>query len=233
MEEGEVYMELNLAISLIMTFYNREQYLEEAVKSVLNQTQDNFELILHDDGSTDNSLSIAKNLSKDPRIKLSRFSENLGRRKALIYAHSQVTAPLVAWVDSDDILLPKALQTTCDYLQRHPEVGVVYTNYLDMVGDVLTRGSRTYLQYSPTRLKDRFMTFHFRVIRNSLFNSCGGIGPYEYAIDYDLCLRLSNMTSIKHIEDYLYIYRKHPDTMSFLHKEKQILCASLASRSLK
>ena len=99
---------------------------------------------------------------------------------------------------------------------------MVYTNYLEMDGDGNTQqlGKRCRTPYSKERLLVDFMTFHFRLMRRSTFELAGGIDPeFEYIEDYDLCLRLSEITEIYHLQKPLYFYRLHQGNTS---KDKQL-----------
>jgi glycosyltransferase involved in cell wall biosynthesis len=117
-------------ISIVMTVYNRERYLKAAIESVLAQTYPNFELIIWDDGSTDNSLNIARSYAKhDSRIK-ALAAEHRGVGYSLMAAIRETAFPYFGCVDSDDLLAPKALAETVPILDANPQVGVVYTNYL-------------------------------------------------------------------------------------------------------
>lgn len=114
-------------ISLVMTVYNRERYLATAIKSVLAQTYPDFELLIWDDGSTDKSLEIANDYAqRDRRVRVVA-AEHQGRSPALKAAHSQATGAYLGWVDSDDALVPTALEETALVLNGHPELGLVYT----------------------------------------------------------------------------------------------------------
>jgi glycosyltransferase involved in cell wall biosynthesis len=91
-------------ISLITTVYNRQHYLQAAIHSVLAQTHSNFELLIWDDGSTDESLPIAQRFTQqDRRIKVFA-APHQGRAFALQAAHAQATGDYLGWVDSDDLL---------------------------------------------------------------------------------------------------------------------------------
>lgn len=117
-------------ISIVMTVYNRERYLGAAIESVLAQTYPNFELLIWDDGSTDNSLNIARSYAKlDSRIKF-LAAEHRGSGYSLMAAIREATFPYFGCVDSDDLLVPKALAETVPILDANPQVGVVYTHYL-------------------------------------------------------------------------------------------------------
>jgi glycosyltransferase involved in cell wall biosynthesis len=111
-------------ISLITTIYNRDRYLAQAIASVLAQTYTDFELILFDDGSTDNSMAIAlQYAAQDKRIKLVT-SPHIGRIPALIAASKLATGEYAGVLDSDDWISDNALTETVAVLDNKPEVGV-------------------------------------------------------------------------------------------------------------
>ncbi|MEG3836282.1 MULTISPECIES: sulfotransferase [unclassified Microcoleus] len=224
-------------ISIVMTVYNRERYLKAAIESVLAQTYPNFELLIWDDGSTDNSLNIARNYAKlDPRIK-ALAAEHRGSGYSLMAAIREATFPYFGCVDSDDLLAPKALAETVPILDANPQVGVVYTNYLlidenDCVGG---EGPLCQIPYSPEQLLVDPIVFHFRLIRRSAYNNCGGVDPkFASAVDYELCLRLSEVTEIRKINKPLYYYRIHQQTVSRQHRAEQILlCRTAVEQALQ
>lgn len=224
-------------ISIVMTVYNRERYLKAAIESVLSQTYPNFEFLIWDDGSTDNSLNIARNYAKlDPRIKV-LAAEHRGVSYSLMAAIRETAFPYFGCVDSDDLLAPKALAETVPLLDANPQVGVVYTNYLlidenDCVGG---EGSLCQIPYSPQQLLVDPIVFHFRLIRRSAYNSCGGVDPkFASAFDYELCLRLSEVTEIRKINKPLYYYRIHQHNFSRQHRAEQIiLCHTAVEQALQ
>jgi glycosyltransferase involved in cell wall biosynthesis len=218
-------------VSLILTIHNREQYLEEAIASVQAQTYPHYELILWDDGSSDNSGAIATHFAnQDPRIK--HFtSPHQGRNAALRAAHQKAEGDYLGWIDSDDRLTPATLAATVGFLNAEPDIGMVYTDHqiIDAQGTLKGYGHRCGIPYSKDRLLVDFMTFHFRLIRQESFEQAGGIEPYfESAIDYDLCLRLSEVTQIKHLKVPLYEYRVHPQSMSNQSRSRQVQYAKAA-----
>jgi glycosyltransferase involved in cell wall biosynthesis len=222
---------MNPKVSLIMTVHNREEYLGEAIASVQAQAYPNYELILWDDGSTDDSGEIAAHhAAQDPRIR--HFTaKHQGRNAALRAAHQQAQGQYIGWIDSDDRLTPATLAATVAFLEAEPDVGMVYTDHhiIDTQGNSLGYGHRCQIPYSKDRLLVDFMTFHFRLIRRESLEQAGGIEPYfEAAIDYDLCLRLSEITTIKHLKVPLYEYRVHPQSMSHQSRSRQVQYAKAA-----
>ncbi len=207
----------NQLISILIVNYNRERYLGTAIESVLSQTYRNFELLIWDDGSSDRSVKIASDYArKDRRVRVVA-AQHLGIPSARQAAITQTVGKYIGWVDSDDVLAPTALAETIAVLEANPAIGMVYTDYLDIdaEGRIKGYGSRCHIPYSPQRLLVDFMTFHFRLLRRSVFEEIGGIDEsYQYVYDYDLCLRLSEVTQIQHLKKTLYYYRHHPHSRS-------------------
>jgi filamentous hemagglutinin family protein len=204
-------------VSLVITTYNREAFLGQAIASVLQQTFQEFELLIWDDGSSDRSLDIAHAYAQqDPRVQVIA-APHQGRVAALAAAIAQTTGTYLGWVDSDDWLAPTALSETVRVLAANPTTGMVYTDYYETnaTGQVQRYGSRCQIPYSPVRLLVDFMTFHFRLLRRSLYHQIGGIDhSLDFVEDYDLCLRLSEVTQIQRVPQPLYFYRVHSDNAS-------------------
>ena len=200
------------SIALIVTVHNRADFLPFTLDSILAQTHSDFELLIWDDGSTDDSVAIARHYAlKDDRIRVIAAAHQ-GIAPTLKSAIAATTGTYLGWVDSDDLLAPTALAETVAILSAHPEVGMVYTNYevIDAQGQNHGLGQRCRIPYSPDRLLVDFMTFHFRLMRRSVYDQGGGIDPtFAWAEDYDLCLKLSEVTNIYHLPKPLYYYRRH------------------------
>ena len=221
-------------ITLILTTYNRSPYLSCAIESVLIQNHHNFELLIWDDGSTDRTLEIAQSYAReDDRIRLIA-APHQGRAQSLIAAHALAQGEYVGWVDSDDLLAPTALAETIAHFNTHPEVGMVYTDYqvIDEHNQLKGQGSRCRIPYSPQRLLVDFMTFHFRLMRRSVYEQVGGVDPsFPCAMDYDLCLKLSEITEIHHLPRSLYTYRTHSQSISQGQRAEQIHHAARAVKN--
>ncbi|MHC5595838.1 MAG: CHAT domain-containing protein [Nostoc sp.] len=218
-------------ISIVIVNYNRESYLEEAIASVLKQTWQDFELLIWDDGSTDRSVAIANAYAQqDGRVRVVQ-GHHQGVAAACKAAISQTSGNYIGIVDSDDILAPTALAQTAKVLNQYPETGFVYTDYLniDRQGKVIGYGHRCDIPYSQEGLLVNFMTFHFRLMRRSVYDQVGGVNKsFCYAEDYDLCLRLSEVTQVRRVKEPLYFYRNHPQSISVNRKKEQMLWSGKA-----
>jgi glycosyltransferase involved in cell wall biosynthesis len=215
-------------VSIVIPVYNREKYLGIAVDSVLRQTYTDWELIISDDGSIDGSLDLAHNFAlHDSRIRV-LTAEHKGAVHALIAGFSAATGELIGQLDSDDLLEPEAIELTVKALDERPEWGMVYTNYRDVdeQGQLTRVGWRCSVPYSRVGILTTFMTFHFRLIRKSIYQEVGGFDAnFDRIEDYELCMRLSEMTQIGKIDEFLYQYRHHADSLKSTATLKVILLA--------
>jgi filamentous hemagglutinin family protein len=219
-------------ISIVIVNYNRERYLAAAIESVLKQTYSNFELLIWDDGSTDRSVAIAQQYAQQyPKIRVVT-AKHQGVTKAAYEAIPQTHGTYLGCVDSDDILAPTALAETVAVLERDAAIGLVYTNYVEMdeASKITGYGRRCQIPYSQERLLVDFMTFHFRLMRRSTYEQSGGIDPTfsGTAYDYDLCLKLSEVTQVHHLNQPLYFYRRHAESVSNTQAIEQIVWSQRA-----
>ena len=198
-----------MAISLVMSVYNTEKYVAQAIQSVIDQTFKNWNLVIYDNASTDNSLKVI-NRFKDPRITVIKNSSNVGHVAVLAKAFSNCNSAYIGWVDSDDWLHP-----TCLELCYKANSQFVYTCYAEVnqSGKVLV--VKNLEPYHKNANLQRFVTHHFRLISTELFNKIGGIDPnYKHAEDYDLSLRLEELTKpVKVGFEPLYFYRQHSNSL--------------------
>jgi len=111
-------------VSVIITTYNREQTIEKAVRSILNQTYRDIELIVVDDGSADDTESIMQRID-DQRLKYFRYSTNQGRCRALNYGLEKATGDFITFHDSDDVCYPTKIEKQWNYLTNSSADAVI------------------------------------------------------------------------------------------------------------
>ncbi|WP_448339343.1 glycosyltransferase family 2 protein [Desulfovibrio piger] len=212
-------------ISIILPVYNAKQYLEASVYSILNQSLTDFELILINDGSTDGSEKIVRQLAaRDSRIRLVQ-RPNKGLIATLNEGISLARSPFIARMDADDIALPHRLERQCTYLKIHPEAVAVgsYVKLMDECGHTY----RT--KYLPTgeKLRKAFLwgcpIMHPTVMmRTEAVRKAGGYSPeFPSAEDYALWLRLLSLGEIDNIHEALLSYRVHGSSISHVHARQQ------------
>ena len=125
-EFSNVHGEAMPLVSVIMPVYNGEKYLAEAIDSILVQTFTDFELLIVDDGSQDNSAEIIRSYEKrDSRIRFFQLERNVGSAAARNRGIASASGAYIALMDCDDVSLPKRLQKQVDFLQANPEIGAV------------------------------------------------------------------------------------------------------------
>jgi glycosyltransferase involved in cell wall biosynthesis len=222
-----------MTVSLIITVLNCEKYLSQAIESVLDQTCSDWELIIWDDGSIDASADISRTYAAiDPRIAVYE-GVHAGRPAALRQAIDKSSGKSLGFLDADDWLHPSALSETVKILDSLPDIGMVYTDYWDTSegGQTIAIGKRCQIPYSSDRLLVDFMTFQFRLMRRTVYDQVGGIDlDFPAAQDYDLCLKISEITKIHHLSQPLYYYRRNPKGISKSLKDLQQQCSALAVR---
>lgn len=115
--------------SIVLSFYNREQLLPQSIESCLRQTYTDFELVLVDDGSTDNSVAVARRYVKDdPRVRLIEHAHNRGICAGYTTAYDAALGSYILRMCSDDFLEPQAIETFDQVYAAHPEVALVNSN---------------------------------------------------------------------------------------------------------
>lgn len=216
-------------ISIFMPVYNGENYLAETLTSLLKQTFKNFEIIIADDGSTDETLEIAKSYEAcDPRIKvisLPHGGEVKARNKALQYVHTG-TKYLMNH-DSDDISIRCKLRMLVKYLDTHPEIAIVgcFAEYFDDAGN--HKGAPV-IEWQPERIRATFgqvnsMINSASLIRREVFEAIGGYRErYRSVDDYDFFARASLAGfHLANIPEVLHKIRLHPSSIGSTRAQLQ------------
>ena len=180
-------------VSVLMSVYNGERYLREAVESILDQTFADFEFIVIDDGSTDRSYLIMKSYS-DPRLIVVR-QENLGLPKSLNRGLALARGEYVARQDADDVSLPLRLEKQVEFLNGHPDVAIVGTFFWVLNGSRTVRTAHEPpchdLHIRWTLLLGSAFAHPAVMYRRSVIQILGGYDErFERAQDYELWSRL-------------------------------------------
>lgn len=216
-------------LSVVMSVYNAAKFLRPAIDSILGQTFSDFEFIIIDDGSTDDSKKIIKSY-KDPRIKLiSRV--NKGLTASLNEGFGLAVGEYIARQDADDISLKERFQLEVDFLDKHPDIGLVGSNYIavDEAGkkEVVTSNIFTH----PADLKACLVLCNQYghgsiMLRREILKKVSGVKGYDAKVghveDYDLWVRLSRVTNVANIEKPLYKWRKVASSVTHSKLEEQV-----------
>ncbi|TLS53472.1 glycosyltransferase [Paenibacillus antri] len=199
--------------SVVIPTYNRERYIARAIRSVLNQTCDDYELIVVDDGSTDRTGKIVRSFGRQVRYIRQR---NRGPSEARNAGIRAAKGRFIAFLDSDDRFLPKKLEENKSFLERHPDCKFLYSWYYDVRGGrKRLRKGKEYEDLDRFRYRLYRRDFTIRtstaVVRRDCFDKIGLFHPkYRYSQDWDMWLRLAT-----HYRGYcqrkpLALYRRHP-----------------------
>lgn len=196
-------------VTIICSVRNKENYIEETIESVLGQTYRDFEFIVYDDHSTDDTL--AKLLSyEDSRLVVIASIENKGQAARIHELIKMARGEYIGWIDGDDSLDRRCIELCAEVLDSHSSYGLVYTDHyeIDSRGFLQGIGNRSMIPYSPENLLLNFMTFHFRMFRRDVYDYCEKIDTsLRSAGDYDLCLKMSEVTKFIRLPLPLYYYR--------------------------
>ena len=215
-------------VSVVMPVYNGESYMAEAIESILTQTYTNFELLIVDDGSSDNSVSIARAFeTRDNRIRLFQFEQNRGKADARNCGITAANGEYVAFMDSDDVSLQTRLEKQVNYLQVHSEIGGLGTCGRAVNHDLSSPLYRYSLPQHHAQIAldwfiGRSILGASLMLRRDFLLAVGGFEPGRRSVeDLELVARLLHKTAIKLsiLNEDLYIYRlydhakrKAPDT---------------------
>ncbi|MEM3094827.1 MAG: glycosyltransferase [Nitrososphaera sp.] len=212
---------MNPSISVLLPVYNAERYVALAVQSILDQSYRDFELILINDGSTDNSLSILETFAaRDPRIRLiSR--ENRGLVATLNEGLSLANGEFIARMDADDIALPLRFEKQLSFMQTHPEcVAVGCNTYLiDLDGQPLRPKKIVYCTHDEIDQallsgKTNVISHPAAMIRTDALHKVNGYRDLAIGEDYDLWLRLAEIGQLANLPDILLYHRYHTSSYS-------------------
>ena len=209
--------------SVYIPVFNTEHYVEECINSVLNQSIQDYEIVIVDDGSNERTKAILRKFTDNPKVQIF-YKSNGGIASASNLAIKMSRGEYIVQLDSDDLLFPNALEELANFYHKYPSTECVYTKHelIDELGQVVGPG------WSP----ERFNIFenlvglgvsHLRSFRRGLyFRTSGFDETIENAVDYDFYLKLSGECSIEHLNKVLYKYRVHASQTSSRASEIQI-----------
>jgi len=201
-------------VSVLMTTYNREKYLVQAVESVLASTYENFELIIVDDQSKDRSLAIAQELAaKDSRIRVVLNEKNMGDYPNRNKAASIAMGKYLKYVDADDLIYPTGLEVLVDGMERFPEAGFglgsLPQDKYRIFPFVLSPEAAYQRHYFQEQL------FHkaplSAIIRKDAFDATGGFTGRRFLGDFEMWHLLSARYPVVLMAQGVVWYREHAE----------------------
>lgn len=202
--------------SILIAQYNNRIFLQEAINSVKAQTYTNWEIILIDDASTDNSKDVYKLYENDPRIKIFYNDENKGCGYTKGRCVELATGEICGFLDPDDLLVPNALEIMINLHMQNEQASLIYSNYIKADENLEKRK-----KMEPHPLQFDYLTphsgyiSHFATFKKDAYLRTQGINTkFKRAIDQDLYYKLEEVGSVIYENSYLYIYRIHAGGIS-------------------
>ena len=205
-----------------MAAYNAEKYIKQAIPSILNQSFEDFELLIVNDGSTDQTVAAVQSFD-DPRIRLIHNESNQGlvftRNRALKEARGE----FIAILDSDDIAVPERLQVQYDFMLRHTEVALCsgHAALIDEKG--IATGQQFIVPTDDVNMEVFFGNPFINpaaMFRTAVLRELGGYRDFAPAEDYDFFLRVSEKYRVGNLDQLLVYYRVHGQNTSAIKPAK-------------
>lgn len=212
------------SITVLMSVYNGEKYLAEAIESILRQTFTDFEFLIINDGSTDYSEQILYSYN-DPRIRIVNNSKNIGLTKSLNKGLKLARGKYIARMDADDISLPKRLEKQFEFMEQHLEVGIC-GSWTAVFGDIEKKTFRIPTKYDDIKCSLLFQNpipHPTAFFRKQLFDEYKLLYNEEFkrSQDYELWSRAAFVFPVTNIDEVLVLQRIHPRRVSGQHGENQ------------
>ena len=207
-------------ISIVLPTYNGERWLAHSIRSVINQTEKDWELIIVNDCSTDNTLGIATYFSKtDKRISIISNNRNRKLPASLNIGFSHVKGKYLTWTSDDNLYKPQAIEKMSKYLDMHPETDMVVMgqDFIDENGNIITVDDK-YAYKNNRRVEELIyrnnVTAGF-MYRKSIAEAVGLYDEFTFcAEDYDYWCRIALAGKIDYTTDNIYQYRINPFSLS-------------------
>ncbi len=200
--------------SVLMPVYNGEKFIKEAISSVLSQTFRDFELLVLDDGSTDDSTKIAESF-QDERIRLVKLNHQ-GIAGALNYGLNLSNGEYIIRVDSDDISIPSRFEKILNYMDENKDIAICGSWAISINEKGETIGMMNYPPVENEEIKKYTLRhnpfIHPAIImRKSILESVGGYRYLKHNEDYELWIRILSKYKGHNLTEPLLKYRIHPD----------------------
>lgn len=198
-------------VSVIIPSYNFAKYIGKAIESVISQTYPLWELIIVDDGSTDDTKQVVESYLGDKRISY-YYQQNAGQAKAKNTAIKAAKGEYVAVLDADNICTNDRLEVAVGFLDGNPSYGLCHSDIttINEQGELISQDNMArYSGYTVNELlKDNFIAINTAVMRLDLVTAISGFNEsIRRADDYEFCLRFCLKHKIKYIDKKLCLYR--------------------------
>lgn len=212
-------------ISILIANYNNGHFFEECFKSLVNQTEPDWEAIVIDDASTDNSRNVVTELIRnDARFRFFKNEVNVGYQRTIIKAISLSNAEIFARLDPDDKLENDAIKLSVLEHEKNKNIGLVYSNIVicDENFRALYVRKGKQIDNSTNKIHMNWEIDHFASFKKSFYKKTFGIDPFNLrAEDQDIYYKMIEVAQVKYIDKDLYWHRLHTLGASTLKNEEK------------
>ena len=200
-------------VSVVTPSFNQAPYLKQTIESVLSQDYAHIEYILVDGGSTDGSQAIIEEY--EAQLAYWESTPDEGQTDAINKAFARATGKYLAWLNSDDVYQPGAISQAVDFLEEHPEVGMVYGDctFIDAKGREIGRFPAAQTDYARLRRGYVHIPQQASFFQADLWRKVGPLDPsFYFAMDYDLWVRLAREAPLVYLPGRVWAsFRLHGD----------------------
>lgn len=213
-------------VTVLMTVYNGGDYLKASVQSILNQTFKDFEFLIVNDCSTDDSLNVINSFS-DSRIVVHNNEKNIGQTKSLNIGVNLAKSKYIARMDADDMAFPSWIEKLVDYIESHPEYAAISAAVVVMNES----GKFKKIQRTPTTFDEVIFHIFFgnainhvgAIINREILLKNGGYNEeFKIAQDYELwSFLIRNNYRLVNIDDILVAVRVHESSLGYMEEKKE------------
>lgn len=204
--------EASQKVSIVLPTYNGSKYIGQSIESCLNQTYRNIELIIVDDGSTENIFRIVK-YYRDIRIKYIKHEENKGLSNALNTGFAVATGEYLTWTSDDNYYANDAIESMVLLLNNKIKIDFVYANYyiIDEGGAILQS-----VKVGPIKkIKEGNCIGPCFLYRRRVYEEIGGYNQNAFLVeDYEYWVRVYKRFNMERLDKYIYWYRIHPNSLT-------------------
>lgn len=230
-----------MKISVITASYNYDKYIAETIESVLNQTYTDWEMLIIDDGSTDNSVEVIKSYN-DPRIKLIQNPENKGLKETLLIGIAQASGEWIAFLESDDMWREDYLAKKVQIAKEYPNTALIFNDVETFGDDLLSKQAYVPFRHRNDKLlehdyprnmfydffqENRVLTFSCAMIRKDILEKTDFNTPVDKLLDWWLWVHIAFENEFYYIGEQLTKWRLHNESYIYSKRFKDMRFVNL------